>query len=472
MLKQTMRCEWRALRADRAFWLALGLFALLIGFGVLNGARWTAVQQGIAPQLAQQAEEKRQENLEFFKKVAADPRGQFIPYHSGIMAFQLWPSLHLPPAPLATSAFGQSDLHANVVEARTRFDWALATEPLDNPMGLLTGRFDLAFVIVYGLPLLILALCYNLLSGEREGGTLALALSQPVGLPVLMAAKIGVRALLVFAVTVGAALLFLLLCGVSPATPGVVPRLFLWAMVVLFYGGFWFVLAAWVGARGWNSVANAGALAGAWVALVVVVPSLTGAAIETFSPAPPRLALSQAVHGANDKAKDRGEALLVAFYAAHPDQKPDKPDLKDFWTQRYAMDAQIEREMEPLLARVENATERRHRLASTLNMLSPALLAQSALNDVAGSGDARHRAFTAQVDGFRAEWRAFFLPRIYRQVGVPLAQWDEMPRWTFREETVGQVAWRVLPVCAVLALVAGVLAVWSQFSLRRYPVLD
>lgn len=471
MLRQTMRCEWRVLRADRVLWLTLLVFALFIGLGVWNGARWASVQRSVAPRLTEQMEEKRRSTREFFEKVAADPRGQFIPYHAGITAFQLWPVMHLPPAPLAATAFGQSDLNANVIEVRTRFDWALIPEPLDNPAGLLTGRFDLAFVMIYCLPLLILALCYNLLSGEREGGTLALALSQPVSLPLLLAAKIMVRVLLVFAVTLGAALLFLLLCGTSVTAPGVWPRLLLWSLVVLLYGGFWFALAAWVGGRGWSSVANAGALVGVWVALVVVVPALVGAATETLSPAPPRLALSQAVHRANDNARARSEALLVDYYAAHPEQKPDEVDLKDFWTQRYAMDAGIERKLEPLLAQVENAATQRHRLAGTLNLLSPALLAQGALNDVAGSGDARQRAFTEQVDAFRVQWRALFLPRVFRQVGLPLEQWDVMPRWKFREETVGQVGAHVLPACVALGLVTAILAVGSLFSLRRYLIL-
>ncbi len=470
MLIRTMRCEWRALRADRAVWLALGFFALLIGLGVWNGARWTRAQESVAPILAQQWEENRRVNIEFNKKVAADPLKRSILYHSGILAFQLWPAMHLPPAPLGASAIGQSDLNAQVVEARTRFDWARAPEPLDNPVGLLTGRFDLAFVIVYGLPLLILALCYNVLSGEREGGTLALALSQPVSLPVLTAAKILVRALLVFAVTGGAMFLFLLLNGGNPMAPGVAGRLFLWSLVVLFYGAFWFALAVWVNGRGWSSVANAGALAGVWVALVVVVPALVGAATETLLPAPPRLALAQAVQRADDEAKARGEVLLTAHYAAHPEQKPDKPDLNDYWTKRYAMDAHMERDLGPLLAQVENAATRRRRLASGLNLLSPALLAQGALGDVAGNGDARHRAFARQVDAFRAEWRAFFLPRVFRQTGLPLTQWDTVPRFAFQEESRLALASRLLLPCVALLGLSLLLTALSLPRLRRYPV--
>ena len=41
----------------------------------------------------------------------------------------------------------------------------------------MVGRFDLAFVTVYLLPLLVLALSYNVLSEEREQGTLARTLA-------------------------------------------------------------------------------------------------------------------------------------------------------------------------------------------------------------------------------------------------------------------------------------------------------
>ena len=66
---------------------------------------------------------------------------------------------------------------------------------LENPQRLLSGRLDLAFVLIYLYPLLILAISYNLLSAEQEQGTLALLLSQPVSLRTVILAKVAVRVL-------------------------------------------------------------------------------------------------------------------------------------------------------------------------------------------------------------------------------------------------------------------------------------
>ncbi len=81
----------------------------------------------------------------------------------------------LPDAPLAIAAVGLSDLypHAFKVSAGSK-DSFLFVDEIANPAHLLSGSFDLAFVIVYLYPLLLLALCYNVLSGEQEQGTLAL----------------------------------------------------------------------------------------------------------------------------------------------------------------------------------------------------------------------------------------------------------------------------------------------------------
>jgi ABC-2 type transport system permease protein len=47
------------------------------------------------------------------------------------------------------------------------------------------------------MPLLILALSYNFLSGEREAGTLQMLLSQPISLRSVVSGKIALRFLVV-----------------------------------------------------------------------------------------------------------------------------------------------------------------------------------------------------------------------------------------------------------------------------------
>lgn len=82
------------------------------------------------------------------------------------------------PQPLAAISVGQSDLFTHVVKPKLYGEAeALGFSELSNPVQLLFGTFDLAFVITYLLPLLVLAVSYNVLSREREQGSLRLSLA-------------------------------------------------------------------------------------------------------------------------------------------------------------------------------------------------------------------------------------------------------------------------------------------------------
>ncbi|MEM1118960.1 MAG: hypothetical protein AAGJ18_00840 [Bacteroidota bacterium] len=92
--------------------------------------------------------------------------------------------------PLAGLCLGQRDLFP----AYYGFDVAdLARQvnvgELANPMKLLTGNFDLSYVFVFLLPLLLIALFYDLYAAEKEGGTLSLLQAQSVSLNTILFSK-------------------------------------------------------------------------------------------------------------------------------------------------------------------------------------------------------------------------------------------------------------------------------------------
>jgi ABC-2 type transport system permease protein len=106
---------------------------------------------------------------------------------------------------------------------------------MENPWNLLSGHVDVAFVVVYLLPLLIFALSYNLLSVEREQGTLRMLLSQPLNLTTLLLGKVTVRAgaLLIFVVLVP--LLGLLVARPEVRDVASLLNLSCWALLVTAY---------------------------------------------------------------------------------------------------------------------------------------------------------------------------------------------------------------------------------------------
>jgi ABC-2 type transport system permease protein len=94
---------------------------------------------------------------------------------------------------------------------------------------------------------------------------------------------------------------------------------------------------------------------------------------------------------------------------------------------------------------------------------------QEALNDIAGTGAARHAAFLEQVSAYHAEWREYFVSLIFS--ASKLDDFSEVPRFTYEEESAERVTARVLPGLAgllVLSLVCGGVGI---ARLPRYPIV-
>ena len=102
-----------------------------------------------------------------------------------------------------------------------------------TPSHLLTGSFDLAFVIVYLYPLMLLALSYNILSGEQEQGTLALTAASSARLTTVLAGKLMVRAGGPIVAAVAGTLVFMLVVGTRLDTASGLPALGLLTLTIV-----------------------------------------------------------------------------------------------------------------------------------------------------------------------------------------------------------------------------------------------
>ncbi|HHZ62426.1 MAG TPA: hypothetical protein EYN53_07250, partial [Dehalococcoidia bacterium] len=141
-------------------------------------------------------------------------------------------------------------------------------------------RFDLAFVIIWLYPLFLLAFLYDLMAGDRESGTLRLALSQGISPAGWLCRRALARSLPVL----GLALVATLLAG----SAGYELRLAVALAVVLIYGLFWATLAVAINAVSTSAASAASTLGAAWVALVLVAPTLINLAAESLYPTPSR----------------------------------------------------------------------------------------------------------------------------------------------------------------------------------------
>jgi ABC-2 type transport system permease protein len=477
MYARLLRHEWRSLTADAALWMVLAAFAASIGYGTFNGVRWVAFQRAA---IAQAQQEERQRFDKHEAEIArinrenatvsafADPRNPDAVGRSLGARFAV-----LPPTPVAALAVGQSDLLPYYFRMTTDAkETVLAAAELENPHRLLVGRFDLAFVLIYLYPLLILALTYNLLSAEKEQGTLVLALTQSVSLRTLVTGKVAVRFGLFVAAVAVMTVLAITLGRIDLDASGVLMRLALWLAAIVLYGLFWFTVATAVAALGKPSATNAMIMAGVWLVLVILVPSIVSLTATTTYPVPSRVEMIQTMRVASDAANTEGSKLLAQYYEDHPElaTADEQQAMNDFNMVRVAVNTEVERRVRPVLDRFTQQLTAQQRVVARARFLSPAILMQDALNDVAGTGTARHRAFISQVEDYHRRWREYFVPLVFQR--ARLHDYSRLPGFTFEEEAVSGVVQRVMVSLGGLAFPAAVLGGIAFVRMRRYPIVD
>jgi ABC-2 type transport system permease protein len=475
MLLRLMKYEWRNLTADRAPVAVALILGVAIAYGAFNGSRWVRFQrQAIEAALAEErgryaairAEMPRIEAGEKQVSAFADPR---LPQSFGRNMGLRYAVM--PPAALGALAVGQSDLYPYYFKVSTGSKQTfLNSDEIENPVHLLAGRFDLAFVILYLFPLVILAFSYNLISGEKEGGTLALTLSQPVTLRTVVTAKVMVRALLIIALALGLSIGGVAVGGGDPAADGVLVRLGFWVVVTAAYGAFWFALAVAVNALGRGSATNAIALAGLWLAFVVVIPAVLNVAVKAAYPVPSRVEMIQAMRVAGENATRQSSQLLARYLEDHPELAPAEKGAADFGTLLVAVNEATERDVQPVLDRFDTQVGGQQRIVDRYRYLSPAIVAQAAFNDLAGASSHRYAHFLAQTDQYHRQWREYFVPRILRKTRLSPGDLDRVPVFTYREEETSSVVSRLLVAVAGLWIPVALVALAALRRLGRYPI--
>ncbi len=465
--------EWRLLAADRTLRVVLPLFVVLFAYALVNGMAWVNFQERTV-QVVRDGNAERTDALK--RELTAiengsQPSSPFRdPRNANVMGGARGArSVVLEPGPLTALAVGQSDLLPFYydVSINTNESTFLQNGEVENPLNLMVGRFDLAFVAVYLLPLLVLALGFNVLSGEREQGTLALTLSQPVSARRIVTTKLGFRAILVMAVAIGVSVIGILLTG-SPESSELSGRTLLWCAALTVYALFWFSLTAWVNSLGRSSAWNATVLVGTWLVLVVVLPAAINIAAGLLHPLPSRVEMITAQREASNDAVSRRSELLARYLEDHPELAGGaEADESNRAALAWAATDAVNRRLEEVSAHHQVRREEQNELVRRYRFLSPALLVQELFIDAAGTGDARFARFQSQVREFAGQWRSFFVPAILAGEKMSAEALPMIPGFQFADESLGDVSRRAAVPLSTLAVLVLLVSAGAWVGLGR-----
>lgn len=463
--KTVLNLEWKILKRDRAAMAVLLIFAAFLILAALAGGHHaSSLANGLERSQTEETTRLAKHQTDLKQLVAKktplsskDPRNAVWMGKEGAARLAV-----LPPSPLAPIALGQRDLHPQAVRVTSGMNLIREREtetPMAGPTRLQTGAFDPAFLFVVLFPLVIIALSYELLSGERERGTLAMLLSQPVSQSALILGKASARLIALCAITLFFALIGLIVGGAEFSGAHASTHALFYAGLLIAWAAFWFAAAIAVNSRGGGSAKNALVLVGLWLILVVVVPGLVNVGVNSFYPPPSRIEL---LHEAREAAQDI-EKELNTIEGRHDID----PDAGEAAKKVITVQDELAKRSEPVLKELNEELRARQEILDALRFLSPAILVQMSMEDIAGAGSVRHDRFEAQADRFHKQFRDYFTKRIQGGDNLGLEDLQNLPQFKYEEEPVSDLATRVLSSILALILISVILVLAARPGLNK-----
>lgn len=175
MIKHIFQYEWLLLRRDK-FRMATLLFMLLVGFYALYyGHSFQQKQMATVYSLDTAYKNRVQKQIENYAADTSTKEGKSAYENAHDPFMNEWythPVIFKKPSALQALSIGQSDNQPFYNEIWLYNDNIYTSKQLElrNPDKLLAGNFDLAFVLIYLVPLLIIAFSYSVFSQDKESG--------------------------------------------------------------------------------------------------------------------------------------------------------------------------------------------------------------------------------------------------------------------------------------------------------------
>ena len=369
-----------------------------------------------------------------------------------------------------------------------------------NPVWALFGDFNLTFIIKYILSLLAIVFSYNMLSGEKEGGTLRLIASFPAPRDTLILGKLigGLFSLfipLLVPTLLGLAVL-LLLPNIHFDSDDYL-RLILIFCTFLLYLNVFFFLGAFVSACTKSSNVSFLFTLFIWVMVVLVIPKSSSILAAQFIHVPSsqqyRIEKAQLWDDINDKYREK-DTQLQDYYEEQQYRETsrelreklwDEHDKKldEIWEQR---DIELEKEQ----ARLEREYQQRQQnladLAITLSRISPASAMTHATMSFADTGLGSFNHFITSGRAYKERYIAFIKEKLpdntlgtfsdkdgfqtFEMLKQEKPKLNEIPIFKYKKMSLASVVQGTIVDILLLILLSLLLFIGTYVSFIKYDV--
>jgi ABC-2 type transport system permease protein len=263
-------------------------------------------------------------------------------------------------------------------------------------------------------------------------------LSQPVALAKWLFAKLIFRFSIIFGLVILCLFTALLTLGLPFKLMDI-----LWLLLLTgIYISLYFLISFLVNLFSRNSGTNAVILVSIWVFFVMIFPAIIGLLSTVLYPVPSRVKQLSEMRSEEKHAKEKGSKLLASFYEDHPElavlEAPNEDaalkKYNDFWKIKYVVAKNITEHTQPIVEHHTQQIQSRRDLAGTLRFLSPAILYQESLHEIAGTSSRHYLAYQQQVQSFYVGWRKFLSEKVFRGQKMTKNDLLHLPQFNFQTD--------------------------------------
>lgn len=470
MLSFNFKYELKRLLRSRWIQLLSFVLLLLFGFSTYNGLQ--KVEHRKNDIIAAKKEAKDNDAM-MLKLLDSVERGLpvSVPYWtvptSPMAVGNYYPRVAaMEPQPMAFIATGQADLFTHYLKPKVSSDdFALNFAEMTSPVQLLFGSFDLSFAIVYLLPLLIIAFCYDILSSEKESGSLRLLASQPIRMEYWLLQRLGLRFFWLSVLVIFSLTLIFSLMGLNPFEQ--LTHLLGLLLLILTYMLFWFALSFLVNLLVGSSSKNSVALLGLWVLFVLMAPSVINQLGTTLYPMPSRNLMINEMRHLKAEVTKKQDEILDNFLRDHPEYAiNDTTENRGYYHRYMASQKLVTEELFPLVNAHEQQLQRQQAWVGGLIWFSPAIIVQESLNKMAGTSTQDYEHYRKQVIAFAGEWREHFMPFLYNNRNFTQMDYDDLPNFSYHQKS-HQKSFAVLALLLLSLVLVMIGIAYSRKSLAN-----
>lgn len=446
-----LRNQWQFIVSSKRGLATLFLYAGLCLWALIGGLNWQAEREAILSEAPAELLTDRSAWMAELKK--AESGAEVSPYSARPMSLTFL-AMH-QPGELSALAFRNESIHSHSTLINGWLSEAslFRRYEVQGPAALKAGRLDLAFLVTVFLPLFLLVLSFDVLSRERESGRLPLFLAQG-----------GNPAQLAFARVTAVAIPLLILTALCVLVVGLLQQaaagsVLLWLFGLFAYTVFWCGVAAAIAVGFSRSASAALAVLASWALVVVLVPSGSQFVSQTLHPLPSRVSYLSEARDAEAATRRNLAQRAEIYMAEHPGQS-DSPDqaVPGYYRAAYLANLDINSRTAPIIQTLESRQAEQRSLVGIAGLVSPAIVAQRAIEAASGSGPARAAEFRRQAREYLGLLLDEIGPATVSTSRLTLAQAQAIPRFRFEAPAVpvsilASLIW-VLVLGAALLLLA------------------